>query len=157
MEFVLDLNNSQNWKLAFNQEQVAKKTATGLFLAIPAFEVAPLNQHILAVLCTSKSAKSHWRYAGNLYQRINLGLGLPIADATTIKIPLNRVTLIKLPHYSSEYELNFVAAYWLTSLKLTIWKYTGEDKIAIESMLEKMQVDISRIEARVEDISNYTY
>ncbi|MEI2579999.1 hypothetical protein [Scytonema sp. PRP1] len=127
---VLDLNNSQNWKMAFNQERVATTTVTGLLIAIPAFElITPFTEHILAVRCTSKTAKPHWRFAGNLIQRVSLGLGIPTADGTTVRMPLNRVMLIRFPHLSNEYELNFIPAYWLTQIRLTVWKYTDVEEL----------------------------
>jgi len=154
---VLDLDNQFNWKFVFDQERVSQNSPSGGTFAIPAFELPnTFTEHILSVRVTSKSAQPHWRFAGNLYQRVSLGLRIPSADATTIKMPLNRPTLIVFPRFN-KYQLNFVAAYWLTHIRLTIWKYIGPEDDVLETMIKNLQNDVSRLEEKIDDISNYGY
>lgn len=118
----MDFNNPNNWDLIFQEERIAKKIAPGNISIIP-FEIS-LNASIVAIRCFSKSAESHWIYAGTLVQRFNVtipNVNTLTADKT-YKLELNNINLVSLLQ-AGQYELIFVPARWHRYMELSVWKY----------------------------------
>lgn len=148
----LQIGNSANWEQLYSQNFEAVSMGQGVF-AIPEITMPfRLGNRYLAVYANSQSAKSSWYFAGFLNQKLELGLltgGMPdTSSLRRMKIWLNRITFISLPNFDTEYALTFNAANWLEDISLIVWAYIGPEP-------EPLQEVLARIEAKVDDISNY--
>ncbi|WP_017314922.1 hypothetical protein [Mastigocladopsis repens] len=156
-EPVLQLTTQGNWSQIYDESREAViATSAGGHYPIPAFEVPFLfEKHILAVPCLSKSAKAHWRFAGNLIQRIQIGTGgsaspLPPVDGARVYMRLNRTALVVFKNYTSTYELLLENAPWLKDLRVTVWEYRGPQSDTTEDLIQTLKIDLLRIESKLE-------
>lgn len=157
---LLDLQGQGVWAQVFDERREAVKATDTVYLPIPAFEIGfSLESHILAVRCLSQTAKAHWRFAGNLSQRFQIGTGgatspLPVVTASRTALRLNRADLVRFPRLTDVYDLLFEPPYWLKDLRLTIWLYSGSESDTTEEFIEAARVDLIRIESKI-DALNY--
>ncbi|MBH8578349.1 hypothetical protein I8752_36510 [Nostocaceae cyanobacterium CENA369] len=159
---VLQLENSQNWESVYTTTVEAVVSANGeSYTPIPTITIPVLlDKHIIAVSVTCSTAKPTWYFGGFLNQRINLGLlvgGLPDSDAVQKrKIWLNRITLIIFPELTSTYSLSLDVPKWFQYVSFTVFKYVGIESDTTENLINQIiNVDLPRIEQKVNDISNY--
>lgn len=156
MKPVVEFTVQRNWQLVYDELRQAVIVNAYEFIPIPAFEIGWLfSGHILAIRATSTTAKRRWRYAGSLYQRLQLGSGgaassLPTVDLDSRRIFLNRTVLIRFSEWTPEYELNFIAPYWLQDIRLTFWEYTGIHSDNITELLVEQKEDLTRIEGKID-------
>ncbi len=128
---VLDLQSQGSWVQVYNETRAASVVVDSSFTPIPAFELGFLfESHILAVRCLSNSAKPKWRFAGILNQKFQLGTGgaaspLPVVNASSRTVRLNRSALVQFQHLTTNYQLVFEPAHWLKDIQLTVWEYRG--------------------------------
>lgn len=152
MKPVVEFTKDGNWQQVYEERRVIQVIDERSYTPIPAFEVGFLfTSHILAVRALSTKAKAHWRFAGNLFQRLQLGAGgtasnLPTVDLTTRAITLNRFMLIDFPRYTPEYEVNFAPPFWIEDIRLTFWEYIGVDS-------DNISQDLSRIESKIDALN----
>lgn len=157
---LLDLQGQGVWSQVFDERREAVQATEKVHLPIPAFELGfSFESHILVVRCLSVTAKAHWRFAGNLSQRFQIGTGgvtspLPLVTARRIGLKLNRADLVQFPRLTTDYELLFEPPHWLKDLRLTVWQYTGPESDTTEEMVEAARVDLIRIESKI-DALNY--
>lgn len=155
MKPVVQFTTAGVWQQVYNEQRSAVVVDERSYIPIPAFELGFLfDSHILAVRALSTTALAHWRFAGNLYQRIQLGTGgaassLPTVDASNKRIWLNRTILIDFPEYTPEYELNFTCAHWLRDVRLTVWQYIGINSDNITEKLLELETKIDVINEAV--------
>lgn len=153
---LVDLQSQGNWVQVFNEARNSRQVTDTDFAPIPAFEIGFLFEaHILAVRSSSTSAKAHWRFAGLLNQRFQIGTGgaaspLPVVTACSHALKLNRSALIQFERLTSNYELLFEPAYWLRDLQLTIWEYRGKASDTTEAMLGQLIDTADRIENKLD-------
>lgn len=114
---VLDLQSQGSWVQVYNEYRAASVMVDRSFTPIPAFELGVLfESHILAVRVLSDSAKPTWRFAGKLDQRFQLGTGgaaspLPVVNASSRTVRLNKSALVQFQHLTSNYQLVFEPAH----------------------------------------------
>lgn len=148
---LLDLQSSGVWSQIYNEQRDAVQVADNFWSPLPAFEIGfLLEKHVLAVRCLSTTAKPHWRFAGTLSQRFQIGTGgvvspLPTVTGSARRLRLNRTELIRFPKLTTNYELLFEPPHWLKDLRLTIWEYNGFDSDTTEEMLTKIEEKIDVI------------
>jgi hypothetical protein len=159
-EPLLDLLNQNNWNQIYEEARTAQAAMeAGGYYPIPIFEIPlALQSRVLAVRCFSSTAKFTWRFAGNLKAQVSApiaGINSPPLEVANIYLQLNRTKLVVLQPYVSNYNLVLENAPWLKDLKITIWEYTGAIEDTTEELIGIARVDILRVEAKIDDISNY--
>ena len=151
---VLNLQSQGSWVQVYNEVRTSQVMTDRSSTPIPAFELGFLfESHILAVRCSSDSAKPNWRFAGILNQRFQLGTGgaaspLPVVNASSRTIRLNRSALVQFQHLTSNYQLVFEPAHWLKDVQLTVWEYRGP---VTDTTLEKIDLVIDATD-RIEEL-----
>jgi hypothetical protein len=106
----------------------------------------------------STSAKSTWRFGGNLIQRYQLGSGgttslLPIVEATRKPLTINRSELHIFPKLGEQYELVHEVPIWYSHFRLTIWEYVGDEADSTEDLILLANSALSRIEVKLDEHS----
>lgn len=156
---VVQFTKEGNWQQVYEERRTCTFISEKIFTPIPAFEIGFLfDSHIIAIRAVSAKAKASWRYAGSLYQRLQLGSGgalsnLPEVDLSTRGILLNRTTLVDLPRYTAEYALVFTPPTWMQEIKITFWQYSGIDSDDVTESLELAREDLARIETKIDNYS----
>ena len=156
---VVQFTTEGNWQQVYEERRVCTFITDKVFNPIPAFEVGFLfDTHIIAIRAISTSAKSTWRYAGSLHQRLQLGTGgalsnLPEVDLSNRGILLNRTTLIDLPAYTPEYALVFQPPTWMQDIRITFWQYSGINSDSVSDTLAAARDDLARIEMKIDNNS----
>lgn len=156
---ILDLQGQGVWTQVFDEHREAVSTTSSSHLPIPAFEIGfLLESHILAARCLSMTAKAHWRFAGILSQRFQIGTGggvspLPTVTGSKQSLRLKRTELVRLPKLVSAYELLFEPPHWLKDLRLTVWEYNGMESDALYELVEAARVDLIRIEHKIDSLN----
>jgi hypothetical protein len=115
------LENDSDWQSVYNalhlspspQEPIGKILIPGSF-----------TQHTLRIYVTSLPAKPSWWLAGDLTQLLGNNTN-PEFEAEKKRIPLKRITLVRLPFLSPQYRLKFEPAYWLREIAIVIEMYMG--------------------------------
>lgn len=157
-QLTVDLANPNNWREVFDESRSAVPITQTAYDPIAAFEVGILlNTPIIRVRTLSPSAKSRWRFAGTLSQRVSIvNTAFNSTPAVTYSkgLRLNRTEVIRLPWLSSDYELVFEPPYWMRDLRLTIWEYTGVYAEQLEELLDTVKVDLARLETKVDALSS---
>lgn len=148
-----------NWSAVYNESRVVTYLTPEIFTPIPAFEIGFLfTQHVIAVRAFSNTRKPTWRYAGSLYQRLQLGAGgalsdLPEVDLSNQGVYFGRTMLLDFPRYTSEFGLVFATPPWVLSLQLTIWQYSGVSSDNVTDLVNLAREDLARIEAKLDTLA----
>jgi hypothetical protein len=158
-EPILDLLNPSNWNQVYDEARSAQPaTPSGAYYPIPIFEIpVVLNSRVLVVRCISTTAKTTWRFAGNLKPQVAApvaGVISPPVEIASIYLQVNRTRLIVLQPYANNYNLVLENAPWLKDLRVTIWEYIGTVEDTTEELIGVARVDILRVEAKIDDIAN---
>ena len=156
-EPILDLLNQDNWNQAYDESRIAQPaTEAGGYYPIAVFEIPIVFQsRVLAVRCLSSTAKSSWRFAGNLKPQVAApiaGINSPPVEIASIYLQLNRTRLVVLHPYATNYNLVLENAPWLKDLRLTIWEYTGAIEDTTEELIGVARIDILRVESKIDNI-----
>jgi len=155
---VVAFTTEGNWTAVYNESRAAVEVMPNTFTPIPAFEIGFLfTEHILAIRAFSNSAKPTWKYAGSIYQRLQLGAGgalsnLPEVDLSNRGVYLRRTILLDFPRYTAEFGLVFVPPPWMRNLQLTLWQYSGIDSDNVFELLQTAKADLVRIESKVDNL-----
>lgn len=145
-----DLGNSSKWEFLSSQSASAVVISPGQFIPIPKLAVPILlDKRVVAIRIDSVSAKPTWRFAGDLYQEIRIGIlvgGQPDAIATRRRAWLNQFCLFVLPLWASTYQLSYQPPKWFRDVTLNVWQFTGDftddsptDNSAIASQLTQIE------------------
>jgi hypothetical protein len=134
---VVQLSNTNNWELLYNTNisAVQLPKTTGGFKLVPIPPIIPpliVESYILAVSITTDIPENAiWKFAGNIYQKINTGLVVGGSqDAVSSRrraLLLDRITLILWERISAPYSLEIVVPKWFPRAGINIWQYIGED------------------------------
>ena len=140
MRPVLQLGDTNNWDLTWSDERQATEGAGRKYIPIPEIVVPVIfENHWLAVLATSLTAKPSWNFAGFLVQKVRLGLvvggGYEAAGTQKRKIWLDQVTLIQYQRLTPDYVVAFQVPKWIAQINLTVWQYTGIDSDTLSQQL----------------------
>jgi hypothetical protein len=153
----LDLGNAAHWEqFHYSSRQVSWRNN---YLFDPLEEIdcsggTFLESSILASFANSTNAKSTWRIAGWLHQKIRVGVavggGLDAVSQHNSRVLLNRVKLHFWRRDIKSYGLSFAATNWMQQLNLTLWKYTGPVIDLTQEAIDLTRIDILRTEAKVD-------
>lgn len=156
---IVDFQVNGNWQQVFDESRLAVAITDKTHAPIPAFELGfLLDSPILAVRTLSMTAKAHWRFAGVISSRLQLGSGgaaspLPVVTSQKRHLRINRAELHRFVPYTTNYELLVEPAYWLRDLRLTIWQYVGAIEDTTEELIGTVKVDLARIELKIDALS----
>jgi hypothetical protein len=158
-EPVLQLTVQGNWFQVYDESRSAIPiTSTGGHYPIPAWEIPfLLEKHILAVRCFSVTAKANWRFAGTLSQRFQAGTGgsgspLPVVEAGSVGLRVNRTKLVIFKKYVSDYQLLFENVPWLKDLRVTIWEYRGTEFDSTEELIQATRAKLETLEFKIDNL-----
>lgn len=161
MTVQLQLNN-ENWEQIYNDTFQVVSVSDKLFVPFQEIIIpTPINKHIIAVYINTEIPQgAKWNYAGHLIQRLNLGLSVGTESSfdefSRRKLFLNRIKLIIFPKVSDTYTLSFELPEWFKTAKILIWQYLGSGIDSTESLIYALRSDITRLEQKIDDISNYS-
>lgn len=133
---ILDLSNSASWTVVHETTLTTSSPAgLGYHSPIPSYTIpVTVDRHILAVGASSSQTKPTWRLAFWLNALVLLP-GIGKAETTSHFVPLG-LSLVHIPHYSSEYTLRVKIPKWYTSMNFKIWKYTGAESDVLDLLTE---------------------
>lgn len=151
-----DLGNAQNWEHVTEISGLATVISPGQILPIPKLTIPILlDKSVVAVRVDSVSAPPTWRFAGDIFQEIRVGImvgGQPDAIATRRRVWLKQVALFFLPELSTSYALSFLPPKWFRDVTLTLWQFTGTnpnpdavDNVALQQQLETIEQKINSL------------
>jgi len=156
------------WELTYSRELVGVEPELR-GVRVPYIEPVEIpyipTSRIFLIGTFSLDAKPTWYRAGYLTQEIRniqisdtvLFEGLPGQPDTTIDgsnhiIGLNRIQLIVLPKYSSNFSLRFEAVAWLKKLTLSIWEYRGGESDSTEDLIQAMRAKLETLEFKIDSL-----
>lgn len=152
---ILEFNNSQNWDFVYQTSQQAV-SINNQSQPIPEITIPfLLDRRIVAVHASSLTAKSTWRFAGFLNQKVQIGLligGQPDARMPRNKIWLNNINLIVYPQYSSTYSLSVEPPFWLRDISLSVYKYVGVESDSTDNLILSIQNQLNTIESKIDGL-----
>ena len=133
---MLDLQNPNNWENRWNLDAKAEGQlfdANGKvqkWTPIPE-QICPLLLHtpFVCVFASSTTKRPNWHYAGRLTQKMSTGIivgGIHDAIAVQKQIFFDRLQLIQLADFASDFALSFKPPFWLTSFSILVWEFTGQ-------------------------------
>lgn len=152
MGLSFDIGNGNNWVSRYeNSLQGAPAPVPGNYLPIPDL-VIPITftGQLLAISASSTTAKSTWKTAGWLWQRVlvNIGTGATSPNALSqrkYKFYLDKLTILTIPKLASEYALSISIPQWIQDLDLEIYEYTGEIIDSNEQKLDLILSDLATL------------
>lgn len=157
MSIVVDIGNSSNWNLIWNQSIVAVSAQyyPDRYYPIPKVTVPILlENHIISVLVTSTTAKETWYYAGILSQKIRTGITVggntDVEVQQTRKLYLGKLNLLILPRLATNYSISFDVPSWFEQVEYFVWEYTGTVIDSTDEILEIIKIDLLRIESKID-------
>jgi hypothetical protein len=151
----LALTTQSNWQQIYSENRDAVYVDSLSYTPIPAFEVGvTLSTPVVAIRAASSKARGHWKSAGHLFQRFQLGTGgaanpLPQVDSAQIFIPINRVKLVQFDLWQPEYSLVYLPPYWFEQVQVQIWAYTGPITETNQVRFDSIDSGLNRIEGRL--------
>jgi hypothetical protein len=152
MAVTYDLNNSDNWELAYSETATAQPApGTGdRYFPIPEIEVPILlYSQVIAVFCQSSQAPPRWRLGGLMNLKIATGILTGSAVDTypfeKKQIWLNRITLFTLPVLTPEYALSFDIPYWMRDIQISVFQYTGPIVDTLETKVNEIKADLTAL------------
>lgn len=117
----MTFDNPFNWETIYSGQHSASEANERIGrILIP----GTFSQHIIRAYATSLAAKPSWWLGGTLTQILGSGNSEPDFEGSKWQIPLNRITLIRLPELTAEYRLKFEPSRWHREIRISIEKYT---------------------------------
>lgn len=151
-----DLGNSANWEFVVSQSASAVVLSPGQHQAIPKIKIPILlDKPCIAVRIDSVSAKPTWRFAGDLYQDIRVGIlvgGQADAIATSRRAWLNQICLFMLPLWATTYQLSYLPPKWFQDVQITVWEYTGTDPTNTGTDTTAIAAQLTEIEQKIDSL-----
>ena|SRR4028118_507411 len=105
-----------NWKIDY--QQTFYRDTVG-WPSESIYIPATFNNPIVRVQCSSQTARSSWRAAGEIIQTIG-DYRNPDFEGQAIAVPLNVLKLLEFSETVSDYSLKFLPKPWLESFDLKI-------------------------------------
>ncbi len=147
----LQLGNSQNWELIYNENTSAvllpKQGGGYKVVPIPDISIPVLlDTFVLAVrVSTVIPEGSTWRFAGNIRQSVSTGLsvfdnGQDASFTSRRPLFLDKINLVIYPRISTNYSISIKVPDWFENAGIAVWMYTGIDR----------DIDLARIEAKID-------
>ena len=152
MGLSFDIGNGNNWASRYEDSlQGSPAPVPGNYLPIPEQTIPfTFTSQLLAISATSSTAKSTWKTAGWIWQRVlvNIGTGSTVPNALAqrkYKFYLDKLTVLTIPKLASEYALSISIPRWLQDLDLKIYEYTGEIIDSNEQKLDLILTDLAAL------------
>jgi hypothetical protein len=127
-QFSSSANWSEVWQGTLNAAPDTIKPAYRFF-PIPDYEVPILiDNPIIAISASVPDAPETWKYAGTAFQKIRTGLLPTIApNSFTASRPFYReqISILRFDRVAPTYSIVLRIPYWIRSISLGIWEYTG--------------------------------
>jgi hypothetical protein len=147
---ILDLQNRANWEPFWSGSRESVFLADGSRVPLAPIEVPVLfDNHVIAVLANSLTAKRNWRIAGNLSRSVETGITAAnrpdssIADNRVLK--LFELNLFRFDQITSTYSIEIAPKWWIKDIVIDIFIYTGIDTDSITEQLNRIQSDLDAI------------
>lgn len=151
-KLILELNNSANWQSlwfgSFTAASVPNGKPGSFYPIDPILVPVLMEDHIIAVVADSLTAKPTWKLAGKLFRKIQTGItvgGVP--DAATSdprKFYLNQINLFTFRELSSTYALQITPQWYLQDISLSVWIYTGVDTDTVTQQLDRIELQLNQ-------------
>lgn len=147
---ILQLQNSSNWQAFWSGSSASATLPNGSRVPMPPIEVPLLfENHTIAIVATSPTAKPTWKIAGNVGRKIQAGIfsqGTPdtaIADSRVLR--LNRPNLIRFEQVTPTYALEIIPKWWLKDIDIAVFVYTGIDSDTVTEQLNRLERAIDEV------------
>lgn len=156
MAISYQLANSANWRKRWSVTKNAPpppQDKKSLY-SDPRYRIADffcsirLSSPVIAINNYSRTAKSHWKLAGNIIKVVDTGILLGNSLDTTEEVQrfwLNQTTLFFLKKTVSTYGLKFSIPYWVRDIRISVYEYTGTINDSIEQKLDQIKTSINLI------------
>jgi hypothetical protein len=149
---ILELNNSANWRSlwfgSFTAVLVPGGKAGSFYPIDPILVPVLLEDHIIAVVASSQSAKPTWRLAGKLIRKIQTGITVggvtDVATSDPRKFYLDQINLFTFRELTSTYALQITPQWYLGDISLSVWAYTGVDSDTVTEQLDRIELQLNQ-------------
>jgi hypothetical protein len=146
----LELGNSSNWNLIYEQSATAVKLTDTSYTPIPEIPIPfLLNARFMAFSVTSAGLPSYYRYAGQIRQKFRAGMmsggGQDIELNNAYRLYLKQINLVELKQYGAETALIYYPPYYFEQVSLSVWEYTGSIIETVDNSLNAIQSDVRAI------------
>lgn len=128
-----DFGNRSFWTNDLRREVIARRLPgkPNTFAPIPPI-TRPVNNRVLMVGCSSRTAKPNWRLGCRASKRLltapNSSRFVALVHCERINCLLNVLTLVKFEHFGPyPYLLFLEVPRWITQLSVEVWSYKGPD------------------------------
>ena len=163
----LNLSNAGNWRLIYYQQHVGDKSKSKIRAPLIEIIEIPITiaSRVLAVGASYLEAPPSWNTAGYFYQEVSgvalddalvfpgvSGSPTAVVDASKRRITLNTIELHIFERLATEHRYRFEAMRWIPKITLGVWEYIGAETDSTEELLETLKVDLTRIEAKVNQL-----
>ena len=155
-EPILELGNPLNWEQIYDETFTAQGLPNGAFYPLdPVIMPVLLTSPILALAASSTDARANWRLGYWARQYIApAGVGFGALETSTEKAFLNRTTIARFHLWAPQYQLRLAFPYWVRSMSVGIWQYTGpvgdSTEAFIQEQIELTRVDLLRLETKID-------
>lgn len=159
-EPILELGNPANWQQVYDENFAGDPAPNNRYYPILDRVVPVLfDSPILAFAASSTDARSNWRLGYWARQYIApSGIGTGAIESRQIKAYLNRTVLSRFELLAREYQVRLSFPYWLRTVSVGIWQYTGSIDDATEALIRErldiVRIDLLRLEAKIDSHSN---
>lgn len=136
------------WELIIDETFIANTPLPGFFEVIPPIDFPfVLTEELLIVETISQSARPHWTFAGNLFQRFQVP-DLPGAqvEANQEVMRLGGMRLIRADLAIPQYTLFLVPPPWLQDLRVRVWRHIRAADTPLSDQLNELQQQVQRVE-----------
>ena len=151
---LIDLNDSNNWTLRTDINQVALSTIVDQkekFFPIPEFNLnVSINANFIAVAILINYGKPSWSWGGLL----NINFDLPFTTQTSgskgfsssESLLINKTKIIQVNKISgSSYGLSYSPPKWFRDVRIKVWQYTGFEYDFVDDTLYDIQQKINQL------------
>lgn len=154
---IVDLNNPDNWEMAYNETTNAGRLNALEYFPIQPFDLPILfTSPLLFISVENIDAKPWWYLGCRLQQRISTALSPGDVVGRYAKVPINRPALFRFPMYAAQYSLRAEIPPWFDRMKIAVWEYVGQVGDSTDALIEEstdlIRVDLLRIETKVDNL-----
>ncbi|MBD1939092.1 hypothetical protein [Microcoleus sp. FACHB-68] len=149
---IFNFDNNLNWDLVSRQTRAASVS-----ISEPNYNyIEPVNfqidSNILAIGILPYEAKDHWQLGGRLSVRLLATPSFTSDFASLMEIynkpflRLRMMNIIEFPKYEPvPYACQLTFPFWLKSVYLEIWKYSGIQSTTVESSLARIELKLDQM------------
>lgn len=154
---IVDLNNPDNWEMAYNETINAGRLSSIEYFPIIPFDIPVLmTSPLLFIAAENIDAKPWWYLGCRLQQRISTALSPGEVIGRYARVPVNRPALFRFPMYAAQYSLRCEIPPWFDRMKIAIWQYDAPVGDTTEQLIQDstdlVRIDLLRIETKVDGL-----